>query len=119
MKGTYKDLLVWNKAHQNTLAVYKLTSTFPDEEKYGITSQIRRAILSVELNIVEGKYRDTSKEFRRFLYISRASNQEVHCILEVCKDLDFIELEKHTVLIANIEEVNKMLNGLIKSLNIK
>ena len=117
MKGTYKELLVWQKAHRNTLDIYRLTKSFPDEEKFGITSQLRRAIVSVELNIVEGKYRKSAKEFQRFLFIARASNQEVHCILEISKDLAYINKNEHMQQILHIEEVNKMLNGLINSLS--
>jgi len=116
MTGSYKDLIVWQKAHANTLANYSLSKILPEDEKFGLVSQIRRAVLSVELNIVEGKYRNTKKEFIHFLYIARGSNQEVHCILEISKDLGFITEEQHTKIIVNIEEVNKMINGLINSL---
>ncbi|GLR18881.1 four helix bundle protein [Portibacter lacus] len=117
MGRSYKDLIVWQKAHIFTLEIYKISSTFPDNEKYGITSQVRRAVVSIELNIVEGKSRMSDKEFRHFLHISRGSNQEVHCILEICKDLNYITNDKYEVLIKLCDEINKMLNGFIKKIS--
>ena len=78
---SYKGLVVWQKAHAFTLDIYKMSTKLPHDEKFGLTSQIRRATVSIELNIVEGKFRRTNKDFSRFLHISRASNQEVNCIL--------------------------------------
>lgn len=115
--GNYKDLKVWQKAHLNTLNIYRLTKLFPTEELYGLTSQIRRAIVSVELNIVEGQSRKTNKDFARFLYISRGSNQEVHCLLNLAFDLQMIRKEDFVQLTQDNNEVNKMLNGLIKSID--
>lgn len=83
---SYKDLKVWEKSHQLTLDIYKLTCRFPADEKYGLTSQIRRAAVSVRVNIVEGKNRNTTKEFMQFLHISRGSVQEVHYLLLLSKD---------------------------------
>ena len=115
--SNYKELKVWVKTHSNTLEIYKLTKSFPSEELYGITSQIRRAIVSVEVNIVEGQSRRTNKDFARFLYIARASNQEVHCLLNIAMDLKYITNEDFKNNIVKNEEVNKMLNGLIKSID--
>lgn len=68
---SYRDLKVWEKSHELTLIIYKHSSLLPEDEKYGLSSQIRRAATSVGLNIVEGKSRNTTKEFRQFLYMAR------------------------------------------------
>lgn len=115
--SNYRELKVWNKAHSNTLEIYRLTSSFPKEEAFGITSQIRRAVLSVELNIVEGQSRSTNKDFVKFLYIARASNQEVNCLLLVAFDLGMINQSNYDKLLLSNNEVGRMLNGLIKSLH--
>ncbi len=117
MAGKYKDLLVWEKAHCFTLEIYKISSSFPEQEKFGLTTQIRRAAVSIELNIVEGNSRNSDKEFRHFLFISRASNQEVSCVLEICKDLKYITFEDYERLMEMSNEINKMLNGFIKKLS--
>lgn len=116
MKGTYKELVVWQKAHALTLEIYNISKDFDSSEKFGITSQLRRAAVSIELNIVEGKYRNTAKEFAQFLYTSRASNQEVHCLLLICKDLNMISEKDHKKLTNHCDDTGKMLNGLIKSI---
>lgn len=116
MKGTYKELVVWQKAHALTIEIYKISKDFEPSEKFGITSQLRRAVVSIELNIVEGKYRNTAKEFAQFLYTSRASNQEVHCLLLICKDLNMINDHDHKKLTDACNDIGKMLNGLIRSI---
>ncbi|ESU24258.1 hypothetical protein FEDK69T_06990 [Flavobacterium enshiense DK69] len=113
----YKKFLVWQKSHQLTLDVYKITSTFPKEELFGLTSQIKRAASSIPMNIAEGCGRNTEKDFCRFLYISFGSANELEYQIILSIDLKFIEAEKGQQLLLQIEEIKKMLNGLINKLN--
>ena len=89
----YKKLIVWQKAHQNVLNVYKLTMAFPKEEQYGITSQIRRAIVSVANNIVEGCGKYTAKDFANFLQQALGSCQESEYLLLLSYELGFLKKE--------------------------
>jgi four helix bundle protein len=81
MSHPWKDLLVWQKAHQYVLEVYKQTNSFPDREKFGLIQQLRRSASSIAANIVEGKSKRTDKEFLSFLFNSRGSLEETryHC----------------------------------------
>ena len=111
-----KELKVWNKAHELALLVYALTSKFPRYELVGLTSQIRRAAVSIPSNIVEGRGRGSKKDYKRFLYISRGSLEEVKYQLLLAKDLGYIELNQFEVASVLAIEVGKLLNGLIKYL---
>lgn len=113
----YKKFLVWEKSHELTLAVYKATSMFPKEEIFGLTSQIKRASSSIPMNIAEGCGRNSDKDFCRFLYIAFGSANELEYQLLLSIDLKFITLENGQKLLFQIEEVKKMLNGLITKLN--
>ncbi len=86
----FKSLKVWHKAHQLTLLVYALTRTFPREEMYGLTSQIRRAAASIPANIAEGSGRRSDGELRRFLQIARGSASELEYHLLLARDLGFL-----------------------------
>jgi four helix bundle protein len=98
MEDVYKSLFVWKKAHALTLGVYKVSQSFPREELYGYTSQIRRAALSTPTNIVEGSRRRTSADFRHFLNIARGSNEEVKYLLMVGRELGYVsELDAQTL----------------------
>lgn len=94
-KEPYHDLLVWKIADKFTLSIYKITQRFPESEKYGLTSQLRRAAVSVPANIVEGQARQTDKEFRRFLYISRSSLAECSYLLSLAWRLGYIENDRY------------------------
>ncbi|MBA3679793.1 MAG: four helix bundle protein [Bacteroidetes bacterium] len=117
--STYKDLIVWQKAIQLVTDVYALTKTFPADERFGIISQINRAVISVPSNIAEGWSRELSKNYLQFLRVSRGSLMEVETMILISKNLnyinekDFIEINKKT------EEVGKILQGLIKSVQQK
>jgi four helix bundle protein len=113
----YKKFLVWEKSHDLTLAIYKATSSFPKEEIFGLTSQTKRASSSIPMNIAEGCGRNSDKDFCRFLYIAFGSANELEYQLLLSIDLKFIELENGHKLLFQIEEVKKMLNGLITKLN--
>ena len=89
MAQSFRDLTVWKRAKQLTVAVYKLTQCFPREELYGLTSQIRRSVVSIPSNIAEGQGRANPGEFRQFLAIARGSNCEVQTQLELARLLDY------------------------------
>ena len=113
----YKKFLVWEKSHALTLAIYKVASLFPKEEIFGLTSQIKRSSSSIPTNIAEGCGRNSDKDFCRFLYIAFGSANELEYQILLSTDLKFIELENAQKLLLQIEEVKKMLNGLITKLN--
>jgi len=111
---TFRDLLVWEKAHALTLASYRYTAEFPKQETYGLISQIRRCSASIAANIAEGCGKRGNAEFQRFLHIATgsASEQEYHFLL--AKDLGFLSNEKYNQLDESTVEVKRMLAGLIK-----
>lgn len=115
----FKSLVVWQKAYQFTLDIYKLTSKFPKEELYGLTSQLRRAAYSIPLNIAEGYTRSGNKEFLQFLTISRGSSAEIETLLLLARDLHFISVEEYQIFESNRKEITKVLQGLINSVRKK
>lgn len=112
---THKDLLVWKKSIEFVTEVYKITSTFPSEEKFGLVSQLRRASVSIPSNIAEGAARSHDKEFVQFLSISFGSASEVETQLIICLNLKFFSDEIYNNLNNEIVEIRKMLSGLLKS----
>ena len=114
MKG-FRNLIVWQKSHKLTLEIYKLPNCFPDEEKFGITTQIRRAAVSIPNNIAEGSGRKSDKEFSQFLSISLGSANEVEYLIELTKDLGYIKSEDIDELFALITEIQSMLYVLINN----
>ena len=119
MLKNYKDLKVWQKSYQLCLDIYKITKSFPKEEKYGLTSQIRRASVSVPYNIAEGYGRKTTPEYIYFLYLAYGSNCELATQIQLSYDLDYVKSEHIKEIEGNIGEVERMLKALIKSLEIK
>ena len=112
----FRTLKVWQKAHQFALAVYKATKTFPREELYGLTSQIRRSSMSIPTNIAEGAGRFTDKDFARFLQISMGSASEAEYQLLLARDLGFMNDEQYNTLQSQIVEVKKMLASFLRTL---
>ena len=108
----YKNLIVWQKAHMLTLAVYKISMLFPTEEKFGLASQIRRASSSITINISEGCGYDSIKEFVRFLQIASGSANETEYLLQLSKDLGYINDIDYGNLFDLITEIKKMLYSL-------
>jgi len=109
--NSYRDLIVWQKSMSLAREIYHLTKSFPKEEIYGLTSQIRRCAVSIPSNIAEGKGRGSDKEFVRFLQISLGSLYELNTQLELSYDLSYVKsIEKNFNLSFEIE---KMLNALI------
>jgi four helix bundle protein len=112
----WKDLIVWQKAHSLTFHLYSITSTYPESERYNLTSQIRRASTSIATNIVEGHDRSSTNDFLRFLYISRGSLEEVRYLILLSKDLKFIDEKRFQSVEKQCSDLSILLNKLIKSL---
>ena len=112
----YKELVVWRKAHDMTLDVYRITSTFPREELYGLTSQLRRSAASIGANIAEGSGRRANKEIRRFLQIARGSASEAEYHLLLARDLELLDEQSFQRLSTEADSVQRMLTALIQSL---
>ena len=113
----FRNLEVWAKAHQTVLAVYKGTLAFPKEEMFGLTSQIRRASVSIPSNIAEGCGRGSDNELARFSQIAMGSSSELEYQLLLAKDLKYLNDNTYDDLAGKIVEVKKMLASLIKKLN--
>jgi four helix bundle protein len=114
----FRELVVWQRAIENSIAVYGLTSQFPIQEIYGLTSQLRRASVSVASNIAEGYGRTSRKEFRHFLGMARGSNCELATQLVLAEKLGFGEQAKIDAAARLAVEVGKMLNAMIKRLEL-
>lgn len=112
----WRDLQVWKSTHQLVLQIYKITSSFPKSETYGLVDQLRRAACSVPANIVEGQSRQTTKEYLQFLYNARGSLEEVRYYLLLSHELGFLAQDVYKDLEKSYESGSRMLNGLIKSL---
>ncbi|MFZ2300232.1 MAG: four helix bundle protein [Candidatus Moraniibacteriota bacterium] len=114
--NSYKDLIVWQKALQLVAAVYELTAAFPSQEMYGLTSQMRRAAVSIPSNIAEGSRRSTQKDFRHFLLIAYGSGSELETQIEVVKILPFGKNADFSRVDSLLIEVMRMLNSLTRKL---
>lgn len=112
----FNDLEVWKLAHQLTIEIYKITMSFPKEELYGMTSQIRRSISSVGANIAEGFERYHYKDKIRFYYQARGSLAETENFLFLAKDLKFLNVESFEKLYLKAQEVGRLINGLVRSI---
>lgn len=115
MRKGFKDLVLWQKAHEMVLEIYKMISNIPNSEKFGITNQIQRSSVSVPTNIVEGYRRISIKEKLRFLYIANGSLEETRYFLILIQNLDFSITDS---LQDKLSEVSKMLNAYIKKLKV-
>ena len=113
---TYKDLIVWQKSIELVTATYYLTDKFPKEEIFGLTSQVRRAVVSIASNIAEGKMRGGDVEFRRFLLIAFASGAELETQLIIARKLPKTTKLDYSKVDSLLQEVMKMLNKLISQL---
>ncbi len=115
----YKDLIVWQKSIDLAEKIYILTNSFPTEEIYGITSQMRRASVSIPSNIAEGQERNSVKEFVHFLLIAQGSRAELETQLILCKRLGYISDESFESISSICREIGKMVNVLINKLQNK
>lgn len=111
MKG-HRDLIAWQKAMQLVTEIYRITRTFPKEETYGLTAQIRRAAISVPSNLAEGHGRSSRKEFHQFVAQARGSLVEVETQLEIALNLGYLTKEAAASLLGQASEVGRLINGL-------
>ena len=112
----FHDIQVWQKAYDLTLKIYKSTESFPKHEIYGLTSQLRRAAMSIPCNIAEGCVKNSDADFARFLDIAIGSASEVECQLLLAHDLKYFETPKYQKLNNTIVEIKRMLTSFIKTL---
>jgi four helix bundle protein len=110
----YKELKVWQKAMDFVTAVYAITRRFPKEEMFGLTSQLRRAAVSIPLNIAEGAGCESDLEFARFLDIALRSGYESSVALQIAQRLNYCSTKEADDLVQQAEEISRMLTGLIK-----
>ncbi len=115
--NNFKDLKVWEKSIELVTLVYQNIAELPQDEKYGLTSQMKRCANSIPSNIAEGAGRTSKKEFKYFLSVAKGSLNELQTQLMVSEKLHFINIEKLNLLEEKITEIGKMLSGLMKSLN--
>src|SRR5579864_6657355 len=108
----YEDLQVWQKAHNLTLEIYKNTRCFPSEERFGLTSQIRRSCSSIGANLAEGCGRRSDGEMARFIQIAMGSGAELSYHLLLCRDLGILGIAEFSRLSADLDEVMRMLSAL-------
>jgi four helix bundle protein len=115
----FKNLKVWLKAHQLTLSIYRETASFPKEETYGLTGQIRRAASSIPANIAEGCCRSGDPELSRFLYFAAGSASELEYHILLARDLQYLSCSTYENLAAQSNEIKRMLISFIKKLKHK
>ncbi len=111
-KHNFRNLKIYQRAVAFAVEIYKLTRTFPKDELYGLTSQIRRAVTSIALNIAEGSGSSSEKEFKRFLDISLRSDYEVMTCLEISLQIGYCDSDEHSRLLAEADEIAAMIHGL-------
>ncbi len=115
----YANLDVWQKSMDLAVSVYKDVKVLPKEELFSLSNQMRRAVTSIPSNIAEGNQRGSIKEYLHFLYIAMGSLGELETQIILCKRLEYLSGEATNQLLAQCKEVGRMLNGLIKNLQIK
>jgi four helix bundle protein len=113
----FRQLTVWQKSHELTLSIYERTASFPREELYGLTSQIRRAASSIPANLAEGCGADGDAELARYCRIARASASELEYHILLSRDLKLMSTDAYEKLTERVVEVKRMLTGLIQKLD--
>ena len=111
----FQDLQIWHRSHALTLEIYRTTKSFPKEEIYSLTSQMRRSSSSIPTNIAEGCGRNSNPDFARFLTIAMGSSAELEYQLILSKDLDYISLDDFDRLFEDLTEIRKMINNFLKA----
>ena len=112
----YRDLEVWEKSHKLTIDLYKLSRAFPKEELYGLTSQLRRAAVSIGANLAEGCGRRTAPELARFVRLAMGSASELDYHLLLCRDFKFVTVDEYERQSKELTRIRKMLFGLLTSI---
>ncbi len=115
----FRDLKVWHKAHELTLAVYKVTGSFPKEELYGLTSQIRRCSVSIAANIAEGCGKRGGAEFNRYLLTASGSASELDYHLLLARDLKYLSSSEYENLSGLLGQLRRMLTALIRKVDVE
>src|SRR5688572_26137165 len=115
MRG-FRQLAIWQRSHQLTLAIYKLTRTFPSDERYGVTAQLRRAMSSVPANIAEGCGRDSEPELKRFLDIAHGSASEADYHLHLSADLGYLTVDEYRPFAQELGEIKRMIGAFARRL---
>jgi len=113
----FRDLKVWEKGHGFVLAVYRESRKFPTDERFGLTAHLRKSASSITSNIAEGCGRETDKDFARFLTIAAGSASEAEYQILLARDLGYLSAEEHRRIDTQVNEVKRMLNSLIQTLN--
>lgn len=116
MGQSYRDLIAWQKGIGLVAEIYKVTQAFPKEELYGLTSQLRRAAVSVPSNIAEGQGRKSKAEFRHFLHNAAGSLMEIETQLTIAKVLGYLSADAEAELLDKTNELGRIINGLILSM---
>jgi four helix bundle protein len=114
----FTELKVWQRSHQLTLEVYRVTTSFPSAERFGLISQLRRAAASVPTNIAEGSKRQSNQEYARFLNIAEASLAETEYLVMLSRDLGFLAHDSSEELLKEVTEISRMLCGLRKKVEL-
>jgi four helix bundle protein len=114
-----EDLEVFKKSHKLTLKVYRFTDDFPTSEKFGLVPQMRRAAASIPCNLMEGGHRLNRAEYRHFVGIAKGSSGELKYQLLLAKDLGYLSEKEYMALRAEVDEISRMLSGLVKALSAK
>ncbi len=117
MLKSYKELVGYQKGYNLSLQIYKVTIDYPQNERFGLVSQMRLSAVSIPCNIAEGYSRKSIKEYLQFLYVAYGSCSELETLLSLSRDLGLLDSEKYSIIYALQEEVSKILNGWIKSLS--
>jgi four helix bundle protein len=115
----YRELIAWQKAIELVEVIYRATETFPRTETYGLTSQLRRAAISIPSNIAEGQGRNTTRDFLHFLSIAQGSVCEVETQIIVATRLGYVDMQREAILLETVAEVGRLLTGLRRSLTRK
>lgn len=116
MNKPHKKLNLWSNAVDLAQQIYKVTERFPSNEQFGLTSQVRRAAVSIPSNIAEGAARQTKKEFLNFLHIAKGSLSELDTQLEIARRLEYLDQARWEALDERLEQIDRMLSGLVRSL---
>jgi four helix bundle protein len=114
---TYRDLIIWQKSLALVTEIYKITRTFPKDETYGLTAQMRRCAVSIPSNIAEGYGRNSSSDYVRFLRIAMGSLYELQTQLEISLNLKYLKVHNFKKLFESSREIERMLSSLIRKMN--
>jgi four helix bundle protein len=113
----YENLDVWKKSHEVVLEIYQIVENFPEDEKFALTDQLRRASVSIPSNIAEGSGKNSEAEFVRFLEMARGSTSELDYQIQLAGDLNYLDASVTRKLRKKVDEIRRMLTGFIQSIN--